>query len=86
MNSPNLLKTRSPNRFAFIEAHKSVLAPYLRRDLATLKLFPSEADLGRIIDKNSPPPWLTPGPSLPAPSSSGSSFRVKPGQILEIVF
>jgi len=86
VNSPNLLKVRSPNRFAFIEAHKSVLAPYLRRDLATLKLFPSEADLGRIIDKNTPPPWLTPGPALPAPSSSGSGLRFKPGPALEIVF
>ncbi len=56
VNQPDLLRQRSPRRFAFIESHKSALLPYLRRDLATIQLIPTETQL-RAIGLITPP-WM----------------------------
>ena len=83
VNSPDVLRQRSPRRFAFIESHKATLRPFLRRDLATVRLRPTVTDLQRAIT----PPWMTPVPTpQPTTPESGSRIRFRPGPMLEIRF
>lgn len=56
LNLPDILKKRSPNRFAFIENHKAKLVPYLRKDIGPIKLFPSDEFLRKYIKPK--PDWL----------------------------
>jgi len=86
VTQPDLLRDRSPRRFNFLETHKEAVQPFLRRDLATLRLRPSEADLRAIIERSTPPPWMRPVPRPQPAAPSGSRIRLRPGPVLEIRF
>lgn len=86
VNTPDLLRQRSPRRFAFLELRKAALGPYLRSDLATVRLRPTEAELRALLDELTVPPWLRPVPRPQPTPPPGSRIRLRPGPVLEIRF
>lgn len=85
VNSPEILEQRSPRRFAFIESHQAALAPFLRRDLATVSLRPTDAQMREVIERGDASRGLRPVPPA-APAGAGSRVRFLPGPTLEIRF
>jgi hypothetical protein len=57
VNRPDLLRERSPRRFAFLNTRKAALAPFLTRDLSAVRLFPTDEEMRRIIG-GPVPTWL----------------------------
>jgi hypothetical protein len=85
VSTPDILRDRSPRRFAFIDSHQAALAPFLRRDLATLSLRPTDAQLGAALERSATPRWLQPAAPV-APSGNSAPVRFLPGPTLEIRF
>lgn len=85
VNRPNLLRERSPRRFAFLDARRAVLAPFLTRDMSGLRLFPTEEEMRRIIGGPAPT-WLQPTPPTPPPRTSDPAVRLREGPVLEVRF
>ncbi|HEU4456314.1 MAG TPA: hypothetical protein VFR81_24825, partial [Longimicrobium sp.] len=81
---PDLLRQRSPRRFAFLESRTPALRPRLRRDLSTIRQFLTPEEVRRVIGPGVPR-WLQP---LPPPRSRGSDPAVQPlpGPRLQIRF
>jgi Domain of unknown function (DUF4157) len=84
VNTPEILRQRSPRRFEFLDAHRAALEPFLQRDLSKIRLRPTEEELRRIIEPTTPPPWLQPVPAPAPPRIPGSSGQREP--MLEIRF
>jgi hypothetical protein len=84
---PALLEERSPRRFAFLEARRAVIQPFLRRDLGTLRILPTQEELQRVLRQSTPPSWLRPVSPPAAPGTpSTPPLRFVPGPALEIRF
>lgn len=85
VNTPDLLRQRSQRRFNFLNTRKAALAPFLKRDLSGVRLFPTDEELRRIIGQPAPN-WLqAPPPALP-PTTSEPAVRLREGPVLEIRF
>ena len=86
VNRPDLLRERSPRRFAFLDSRRAALTPFLRRDLTGVRLLPTDEEMRRIIGAP-PPAWLTPPPASSVPSRPTTpTISVEPGPTLEIRF
>ena len=66
VDNPGLLRSRSPRRHRFIATRFTALRPYLRPDLARVRLFPTDADALRSLQRSTLPPWLRPVEPLPS--------------------
>ncbi len=81
---PELLRQRSPRRFAFLQSRTPALRPHLQRDLSTIRLFLTPEEVRRAIGPGVPR-WLQP---LPPPRSGGSEPAGEPllGPRLQVRF
>lgn len=80
VNRPALLRDRSPRRFAFLDARRATLAPFLRRDFSTVNLSLTPGQMQNILA----PPWTQPLPQPATPTTP--SIRFREGPMLEIRF
>ncbi|MGB3396675.1 MAG: hypothetical protein WBB60_09510, partial [Nitrospira sp.] len=81
VNTPELLRQRSPRRFQFLDTHRAVLAPFLQLHFSKLRLRLTDKELHRII-KPTPEPWLQPVPAPAPPTGSGG----RRGPLIEFRF
>ncbi|MFZ1504833.1 MAG: DUF4157 domain-containing protein [Nitrospira sp.] len=81
VNTPELLRQRSPRRFQFLDTHRAVLAPFLQLHFSKLRLRLTDQELHRII-KPTPEPWLQPVPAPAPPTGSGG----RRGPLIEFRF
>jgi hypothetical protein len=85
VNRPDLLRERSPRRFAFLNTRKAALAPFLTRDLSAVRLFPTDEEMRRIIG-GPVPTWLQPIPPAVPPRTTSPTVRLQEGPVLEVRF
>jgi hypothetical protein len=81
---PELLRQRSPRRFAFLEARTPALRPHLHRDLSTIRLFLTPEEMRRAIGPGVPR-WVQPLPPAPAPRPE-PALQLVPGPALQVRF
>lgn len=86
VNTPEILRQRSPRRFDFLDSHRATLEPFLQRDLSKIRLRPTDEELRRVIEQTTPPPWLQPVPAPAPPAIPGSGGQFQRGPMLEIQF
>jgi hypothetical protein len=85
VNRPDLLRERSPRRFAFLDARRATLAPFMTRDLSTLRLRLSDEEMRNIIG-GPRPAWQQPTPPPVSPPTTTPTVRFEEGPTLEIRF
>jgi hypothetical protein len=85
VNRPNLLRERSPHRFAFLDARRATLAPFLQRDLSGVRLFPTQEEMRDIIG-GPVPAWQQPIPPPVPARTTTPTVRLQEGPSLEIRF
>ena len=85
VNRPDLLRERSPRRFAFLNTRRAALAPFLTRDLSAVRLFPTQQEMHRIIG-GAAPTWLQPIPPAVPSRTTSPLVRLPEGPALEVRF
>ena len=85
VSRPDLLRARSPHRFAFLDARRVMLTPFLTRDLSNVRLQLTDEQMQNLIG-GPVPAWQQPVPPPVAPATKTPAVRFQEGPTLEVRF